>query len=278
MDRFPVSFITKSVAVQDAKSEFTFDENWIGTYIKSHGRSILSENAIDYDNLTPMHHLPSLLLIRHAQSENNALEDQYRVPDPNITELGVKQSQKLAPVVSKLNPTILYFSPFLRSLETTRWIAQRTSVVPTIRQDIYEQGGCHSGYQPGKRLAVAGMNRQTLAAKYSRWNIDDRITDQGWYDLDHYETEEEAKERAKRVRTWFESESTTHSGQDRVAMVIHADFKLRLLEAFLEDEAIEEKLGDIINTSMTRLSRSKGRWRIDYWNVFTHLDHHEISC
>ena len=36
-----------------------------------------------------MHHLPCLLLIRHAQSENNALEDRFRVPDPGITELGV---------------------------------------------------------------------------------------------------------------------------------------------------------------------------------------------
>jgi len=69
-----------------------------------------------------------------------------------------------------------------------------------------------------------------------------------------------------------------HSSRDRVAMVIHADFKLRLLEAFLEDDAIEEQLGDIANTSITRLSLSKGRWRMDYWNVFSHLDPHEFSC
>lgn len=225
-----------------------------------------------------MHHLPSLLLIRHAQSENNALEDQYRVPDPNITDLGVKQSKKLASVVSKLNPTVFYCSPFLRALETTRWITEKTNAIPIVRQDIYEQGGCHSGYQPGKRFAVAGMNRQTLASRYSQWTLDDRITEQGWYDLDHYETEEEAKARANRVRNWYESESKTHHDQDRVVMVIHADFKLRLLEAFLEDEAIETKLGDIVNTAMTRLSLSKGRWRIDYWNVFTHLDQQEISC
>ena len=155
---------------------------------------------------------------------------------------------------------------------------EKTPVLPMVRQDIYEQGGCHSGYQPGMRAAVAGMTRQTLADRYSRWRLDERITDQGWYDLNHYETEDEARERAKRVRNWYESESKTHNDQDRVAMVIHADFKLRLLEAFLEDDAIEAKLGDIVNTSMTQLSLVKGRWRIDYWNVFTHLDQHEISC
>ena len=225
-----------------------------------------------------MHHLPCLLLIRHAQSENNALEDQFRVPDPDITDLGAAQSKKLAAIVAKLSPTVLYCSPFRRSLETTRWIAERTGTVPNVRQDIYEQGGCHSGYQPGRRIAHMGMNRETLMQEYSGWNLDERISEQGWYDLDHYETADEARQRAQRVRKWYESETHLHSNLDRVAMVIHADFKMRLLEAFLENDSIEEQLGDIINTSITRLSLAKGRWRMDYWNSFSHLDPHEISC
>ena len=225
-----------------------------------------------------MHHLPCLLLIRHAQSENNALGDEFRVPDPDITELGIAQSKKLAFWVAKLVPTVVYCSPFLRSLETTRWIAEQIGTVPIVRQDIYEQGGCHSGYQPGRRIAQLGMNRETLSRQYVGWHLDERINDKGWYDLDHYETTDEARKRALRVRKWYESESELHSSRDRVAMVIHADFKLRLLEAFLEDDAIEEQLGDIANTSITRLSLSKGRWRMDYWNVFSHLDPHEFSC
>lgn len=225
-----------------------------------------------------MHHLPCLLLIRHAQSENNALEDQFRVPDPNITELGVVQSKKLAKTVSQLAPSVVYCSPFLRSLETTRWMVERMGATPIVRQDIYEQGGCHSGYQPGNRIAQLGMSRETLSGRYSGWQLDDRIGEDGWYELDHYETADEASQRAQRVRKWYESESQLHSARDRVAMVIHADFKMRLLEAFLEDDTIEEQLGDIVNTSITRLSLSKGRWRIDYWNVFSHLEPHEISC
>lgn len=224
-----------------------------------------------------MHHQPCLFLIRHAQSENNALEDQYRVPDPDITDLGVAQSKKLALAVRKLSPSVVYCSPFLRSLETTRWIVESIDAAPIVRQDIYEQGGCHSGYQPGRRVAEKGMNRQTLSQTYAGWHLDDRINDQGWFDLDHYETAKEARERARRVRKWYETETQMHSAQDRVAMVIHADFKLRLLEAFLDDEAIEERLGDIVNTSITRLSLAKGRWRMDYWNVFSHLEPHEIS-
>ena len=224
-----------------------------------------------------MHHLPCLLLIRHAQSQNNALEDRFRVPDPDITALGVAQSKKLALSIAKLAPTVVYCSPFLRSLETTRWIADQIGAAPIVRQDIYEQGGCHSGFQAGRRIAQMGMNRETLSRQYAGWHLDERIGDEGWYDLDHFETAEEARNRAYQVRKWYESESQMHSAQDRVAMVIHADFKLRLLEAFLEDDSIEKQLGDVVNTSISRLSLSKGRWRMDYWNVFSHLDPHEIS-
>ena len=225
-----------------------------------------------------MLHQPCLMLIRHAQSENNALEDQFRVPDPNITDLGIVQSKKLAIAVRKLAPTVVYCSPFLRSLETTRWLVESLDTSPIVRQDIYEQGGCHSGYQPGRRVAEKGMNRETLLRNYSGWHVDERIGDQGWFDLDHYETANEARQRALSVRKWFESESQTHNAKDRVAMVIHADFKIRLLEAFLDDESIEERLGEVVNTAITRLSLAKGRWRIDYWNGFSHLEPHEISC
>jgi 2,3-bisphosphoglycerate-dependent phosphoglycerate mutase len=224
-----------------------------------------------------MHHQPCLLLIRHAQSENNALGERLRVADPNITPLGVIQAQKMAQAVRKLAPSVLYCSPFLRSLETTRAVAQQTGLVPIVRQDIYEQGGCHSGYLPEARVAVRGMKRQELESKYVGWRMDDRIGHDGWYDLDHYETANEACERAQRVKQWFESERILHSPNDRVAMVIHADFKMRLIELFLENESAESQLGDIVNTSISRLSRVGNRWKLDYWNVFSHLEADEIS-
>jgi len=262
----------------EAIRKFTFDENLMGTYITPTSMPSFYAKKHRLRHEKPMHHQPCLLLIRHAQSENNALEDQFRVPDPDITDLGSAQSKKLAAIVAKLSPTVLYCSPFRRSLETTRWIALQTGTVPSVRQDIYEQGGCHSGYQPGRRIAHMGTTRQTLSQQYSGWHLDERISDQGWYDLDHYETADEARQRAQRVRKWYESETQLHSNHDRVAMVIHADFKMRLLEAFLEDYSIQEQLGDSINTSITRLSLAKGRWRMDYWNSFSHLDPHEISC
>jgi 2,3-bisphosphoglycerate-dependent phosphoglycerate mutase len=225
-----------------------------------------------------MHHHPCLILIRHAQSENNAFPDHLRVSDPNITELGVVQAKKLAMAVHALEPTVLYCSAFLRSLETTRPIAEVTGLRPMVRQDIYEQGGCHRGYLPNPRIAERGMGREILSKRYANWHLDDRIEETGWFDLDHYESREEANHRAQRVKAWLESESRTHNPSDRVAMVIHADFKLRLIEALLDDLDIESKLGEVVNTSITRLSKVSGRWRLDYWNVFSHLTANEISA
>ena len=225
-----------------------------------------------------MHHKPCLLLIRHAQSENNALGDALRVPDPNITSIGVAQSAKLAEAVKKLSPSVLYCSPFLRSLETTRPIVEQTGLTPIVRQDIYEQGGCHSGYQPGMRIAQRGMGRVALATKYVGWQLDERINVDGWYNRAHYETQDEARHRAQQVKQWYESETRTHSLKDRVAMVIHADFKMRLLEAFLGNPNVEEHFGEIVNTSISQLSLSNGRWKLDYWNTFTHLETDQVTA
>jgi 2,3-bisphosphoglycerate-dependent phosphoglycerate mutase len=121
------------------------------------------------------------------------------------------------------------------------------------------------------------MGRGELSKTYSGWSLDERIREKGWYELDHYETADEARARADRVRNWFESETQTHSRNDCVAMVIHADFKLRLVEAFSDYTLTEDRLGDIVNTSISRLSYSNGHWKLDYWNVFQHLEPNEVT-
>ncbi|MBU6174768.1 MAG: histidine phosphatase family protein, partial [Planctomycetes bacterium] len=92
-----------------------------------------------------------LYLIRHAQSENNAKPDAERIPDPGITPLGVEQSERLAASIDRYRPTRLYCSPFLRSLQTLSPVAKKLQLQPRVRQDLYEQGGCHRGYVDGQR-------------------------------------------------------------------------------------------------------------------------------
>lgn len=117
---------------------------------------------------------------------------------------------------------------------------------------------------------MPGMSRDALRSLCPDWEIDPRISQQGWNDLTNYESLEEARARARRVVASIASESDLC--EHRVAMVIHADFKLRMIEACLKRDDLEKYLGGVINTSITRLTYVAGRWRLDVWNSHQHLE------
>lgn len=213
---------------------------------------------------------PVLFLIRHAQSENNAKPDCERIPDPGITETGIKQADYLASRIDRYAPTLIYTSPFLRTLQTVAPLALTAGLHPIIRQDLFEQGGCYSGHEAGKRNPERGMPRSKIQSLYPRWPVDDRIGESGWNELPCYETVQMARERARRVRAWYESEMHLHA-QRRVMMMIHADFKVRLLEALLEIDDLDPVVSEPINTSVSCLIYDNKRWKLHYWNDFHHL-------
>ncbi len=212
----------------------------------------------------------TLYLVRHAQSENNAKPDAERIPDPGITPIGVEQSNCLASMFLRYQPHLLYCSPFLRSLQTAAPIAKTTGLTPIVRQDLFEQGGCYSGHEAIGKKAEPGRNREAIETLYPHWILDERINGTGWNSLDRYETICMARERARTVRIWFESQQDLHH-QRRVAMVIHADLKLRLLEAFLEVDDFNPHIEDPANTSVTCLVQSGDRWKLLFYNQFLHL-------
>lgn len=217
-----------------------------------------------------------LFLIRHAQSANNAKPDAERIPDPPITSLGQVQSKRLARCIEKYKLTKLYCSPFRRAIETLKPSAEHLKLVPHIVQSIYEQGGCHRGHLPGLRFAEPGMNRRELEHFTGGWSIDESIRDSGWNDNDAYETLEQARRRALQFKEWYESDPETH-GSHRVALMIHADFKIRLLEAFLGVDSFHGMIAEPVNTSISCLVRTGGRWLLDSWNLFDHLNEDEVS-
>ncbi len=118
--------------------------------------------------------MSKVLLIRHAQSANNAKPESQRVCDPGITELGLQQAQRTAQTLAAHEIRDLYCSPFLRSLETTRPIATISNCAPIIRADLFEEGGCYSGHLPGQKKGEPGMGRAQLQNRFpaGRWTIE----------------------------------------------------------------------------------------------------------
>ena len=101
-----------------------------------------------------------LYLIRHAQSLNNAQPPELRVEDPALTDLGHEQSRRLAEHVTSLRLTKLITSPFRRALQTAEHIRLATGLIPEVRIDLHETGGCVSGIAPPLMVGRPGMTRR----------------------------------------------------------------------------------------------------------------------
>lgn len=215
----------------------------------------------------------SILLIRHAQSANNALPQPERVPDPALTLVGQQQAELLAAGLAgyPLPISELYCSPFKRSLDTTLPISRRLALRPTIRADIYEQGGCYSGYESGKLRGEPGMCCNVLGQCYPEWIIDPLIGPAGWNAGREYESFHQTVTRARRVNQWLTDQWQPVSDGTAAALVIHADFKRVLLMELLDSGAWPGSESPIWNTAVTHLQYSAGAWRLIEWNSTYHL-------
>lgn len=205
-----------------------------------------------------------LYLIRHAQSANNALDETQRVADPGLTELGRGQADRLAVAVAELQLTHLYTSPFRRTLETTRAIHCRTGLIPTVRSELHEQGGCYSGHAAVGRVGQPGMNRREITTEFTDFVLEDDIDETGWWKGRGFETYEEAVERARRVVRWVQVSFAETS--QRVALVMHADFKSLLLR-----ELQPGYVATPYNASVTRVRYEARKFRLVDFNDVSHL-------
>ena len=83
------------------------------------------------------------------------------------------------------------------------------------------------------------------------------------------ETSEEATERAasveQRMIDQFGSSGKT------IAVVIHADFKRKLLATMLDGRVDTRALGKLRNTGITKVDFDGQRWQLDWFNSVSHL-------
>jgi broad specificity phosphatase PhoE len=197
-----------------------------------------------------------LLIIRHAESANNTLAlkvdlDTYmqqRSPDPVITELGVRQTERLAAHLAGTPPahaptggkgsygiTHLYCSPMLRTLQTAQPIAKALGLRPSIWIDIHEHGGMFAGnpHTGENFLAHAGLTRAEIQHDYPDYELNDAISDIAWWTGGY---EDIAGCYARAIRVARELRRRAHAeleGGNRavVAIVSHGTFIDSLIKA-----------------------------------------------
>jgi 2,3-bisphosphoglycerate-dependent phosphoglycerate mutase len=212
-----------------------------------------------------------LYLIRHAESQNNALPESQRVEDPGITELGYRQARHLAERVGGLGLTKLFTSPFLRTLQTTSPIYEATRLTPNVRVALHEEGGCYSGYTPENMAGRPGMGRSDIEREFPGFIVSAELGDGGWWTSALHESHELAGRRAAQLfqRTVDEFSDT----DEHVAFVMHADIKMLFLQQFHS-----EPLDLPSNTSITAIQLSAGDCRLVDYNCVRHLPDDLVTC
>ncbi|MCA9175655.1 MAG: histidine phosphatase family protein [Planctomycetales bacterium] len=216
-----------------------------------------------------------LLLIRHAQSANNALPEHRRVEDPGITDLGQRQAAALAAAFGGWQVDHLITSAFRRALMTTHAIySAGQAPTPVVWTELHESGGCYAGHEPGRMVGRPGMNAREIASHFPGFRISGEIPDTGWWSSRPWETDEQARDRARGQARRL---STSFAAAERVACVIHADFKAMLLAELLGDAWRDWQHVSLCNTGVTRLHCESSGARVLAFNNLDHLDPSLVS-
>ena len=160
---------------------------------------------------------PTMLLVRHGQSEFNAAFTLTRVdpgiPDPPLTPIGHTQAAAAADQLRASGVRLLIASPYTRTLQTASIIAERLNLPIEIDARVRERAAFHCDI---------GSPRALLATQFPALRFD-HLDDPWWHDhlgLGRAETEPELETRAGSFRR-----SMVQRGDWRdVAVVTHWGF------------------------------------------------------
>lgn len=218
-----------------------------------------------------------------------------RTADPSITPVGHRQAQLLADFLAEGNPelagdyfarrhnrggfrlTHLYTSLMLRSIETARYVAERTGLPLVGWVDIHERGGLHETDEAtGQESGIPGPNRAALLEAFPTLIVPPEIGEQGWWNRAPEEVEASLP---RALRFWATLAERHGATDDRVAIVSHGGFFQSLLITLLgleDSSAWKTPVAGPIwfgmsNTAVSRIELSSGGGAVRYLNRVDHL-------
>jgi broad specificity phosphatase PhoE len=239
-----------------------------------------------------------LFIIRHGQSQNNALEDEsQRTNDPLLTDLGMKQAEKLALFLStnrdvsfnagsgfagnETSPgfgiTHLYCSAMHRALQTAAPLSQALGLKPEVWIDVHEQGGIYLT-QDGVSTGYPGKTRREILGEFPDYVLPATITDAGWYDaVRGYEEMHVSAGRAIKVAMELRRRAAGEFRDARIAIITHGTFIDLMLKAFTGQLPNRHFFFTHYNTAITRLDFQGEHMLFRYVNRVDHLPPEMIS-
>jgi 2,3-bisphosphoglycerate-dependent phosphoglycerate mutase len=222
-----------------------------------------------------------LYLIRHAESENNVLNQETmhrRKVDPDLTPLGYQQRDLLARHITSGSDAVgggfafthLYTSAMYRSLLTTAPISKGLDMTPSVWPDLHENGGMYLE-QDSCAHGYGGMTRAEIERDFPGYQLPDTVCADGWYDRAlGREPEEHSLQRATKVAWALRKRADS---DDVIGLVSHAGFLNILLAAIFEHLPSKRSFMRYYhdNTAITRINFYQGWATLHYLNRADHL-------
>ena len=239
-----------------------------------------------------------LYLIRHCESENNALwvrtgSADGRSEDPHLTDRGKRQAKVLAaylagareasavpfeggPMREGLQISHLYTSLLQRAIQTALPISRALDLPLVAWPEIHERGGVYlSDPETGEEQGLPGPGRPFFEAQYPQLLLPESLDDNGWWNRP-YELREAALGRAEIVlAALMERHGDT---DDHVALVTHGGFTQSILQTmfgvsphrspFSGDRFVWLKFN---NGAISRIDISHDLLRLAYLNFIDYM-------
>ena len=244
-----------------------------------------------------------LYLVRHAQSANNAVwngRDFHpgRHSDPEVTELGHRQSERLAghlahpeaeprqhPLLSegssRFGLTHVYCSLMTRSIVTAEYIAEACRLELHALPDVFEKYGIYEFDDHGRRVGLPGPGRAYFDSRFPRLNLPADFNEDGWWSRDA-EDETAFLVRMRRVVERFRDRLA--GSDDAIALVAHGDFIDQFVNDLMGvDRHRHNYAGPWVanwafhNTSISRIDFVGGSHHVVYLNRLDHLPNELVS-
>jgi 2,3-bisphosphoglycerate-dependent phosphoglycerate mutase len=133
-----------------------------------------------------------------------------------------------------------------------------------VRTALHEVGGCYRGYPGATITGRPGMSRLEIEREFPGFHVSPEIDGQGWWGCRPRETDAEAALRAEQL--WKQTIEEFGHTDERIALVMHADFKVLLLRQFHTPP-----LATPGNTSVTTVAVTASAVEILDYNSLRHL-------
>ena len=238
-----------------------------------------------------------LFLIRHGESENNALwantqSNVNRVSDPQLTEIGKKQVEAAASFMERIltsdaadkfdvsykyegEEIHIYCSLMERAIQSGLIISNKLSLSLSAHLDIHENGGLYlEDPLTTERTGEPGMTLKDLEAKYPGLILPEGVNPLGWWNRP-FEERETRRIRAKRVLNNLKNQYGNTNAI--IIFISHGGFYNYLLRSIFELKDDTEIWFDLFNAAITLLEFSEDFVKLVYCNRYDFIPREMVT-